>query len=206
MPTQAERAEWVSAPVVLTDSELLIGSRQVMQSWERPIMERMAAAVACGDMLEVGFGMGISANAIMRHGCKSYTVIEAHPAIAANARCWGERQSVPVTVVEGFWQDIAPLVADRFDGILYDTFPVGDDYTDHGPAFVAMARLLRPGGRFTYYTGQPESVLVNDLKTLLNEFDSVEISRTKNLTPHNGCDYFHGQQMVVVVATKGTAS
>jgi len=196
----------MAAPVVLTDSELLIGGRQVMQSWERPIMVTMAAAIADGDVLEVGFGMGISANAIIRHGCKSYTVIESHPVIAENARRWGARQTVPVTVVEGFWQDIAPLVADRFDGILYDTFPVGDDYTDHGPAFVAMARLLRPGGRFTYYTGQPETVLANDLKTLLNEFASVEISRVKNLTPHDGCDYFHGQQMTVVVATKGTAS
>ena len=87
--------DWASLKVELTDVELLIGGWQVMQRWEEPLMRVLATEVTRngGDILEVGFGVGISATAIMESGCASYTVIEAHPVVAQAARDWGERHS-----------------------------------------------------------------------------------------------------------------
>src|SRR5580698_2937717 len=93
--------DWCNLSVVLNETELLIGGKQVMQAWERPLMQVLAREVTAshGHVLEIGFGMGISAAAIVQCGCRRYSVIEAHPEIAANARRWGQKQSIPVTVL-----------------------------------------------------------------------------------------------------------
>ena len=207
MPDPAADA-WRRLPVVLTDKELLIGGRQVMQAWERPLMETLAQHVTAsnGDILEVGFGMGISAHGIMRRGCRSYTVIEAHPEIADNARRWGERQSIPVTVLEGFWQEIAPALDDRFDGVLFDTFPVTQEESHLNPAamIAPMQRLLRPGGVLAYYSGADLNFPRDQLELLLVHFDEVKLLKVSGLQPypHPACDYWNQDFMVVPVARK----
>ena len=78
------KQEWRTFKVIENKGELLIGGWQVMQSWELPLMKKLAKIVTQngGDILEIGYGMGISAREIIKCGCKSYTVIEAHPKIA----------------------------------------------------------------------------------------------------------------------------
>ena len=78
-----------------------------------------------GRVLEIGFGLGISASEIMSLGCDEYVVIEAHPEVAERARQWGRAQATPVSVVEDFWQNSLDRVG-RFDGILFDTYPVNN--------------------------------------------------------------------------------
>lgn len=203
--------DWRRLPVVLTDTELLIGGRQVMQAWERPLMETLARHVAAGagDVLEVGFGMGISADALMRCGCRTYTVIEPHPEIAGYARRWGERQPVPVTVLEGFWQDVAPGLEPRFDGVLFDTFPVTQEESHLNPAamIAPMARLLRPGGVLAYYSGADATFPRDQLEQLLTHFDEVLLLKVSGLAPypHPACDYWNQPFMVVPVATKAAS-
>ena len=56
---------------------------QVMMNWESPIMEK-AAQYIChnkGDVLEIGFGMGICADYIQAQGVNNHTIIEIHPQI-----------------------------------------------------------------------------------------------------------------------------
>ena len=50
----------------------------VMMDWEDPLMSASAAYVCenGGDILEIGFGMGISANYIQSHTINSHTIIE----------------------------------------------------------------------------------------------------------------------------------
>src|SRR5688500_16450349 len=58
------RQEWEGSDADYSDGrQLLIQGQQVMQDWEHPLMRKLAdnAAVPGGDLLEVGFGMGISA-------------------------------------------------------------------------------------------------------------------------------------------------
>ena len=53
---------------------------QVMMNWEDEIMSASAAYVTenGGDILEIGFGMGISAGYIQSHSISSHTIIENH--------------------------------------------------------------------------------------------------------------------------------
>ena len=60
---------------------------EVMGDWEIPLM-RKHAEVCCytsgGDILEIGFGMGLFANEVQRIGVKSHTIVEIHPQILKN--------------------------------------------------------------------------------------------------------------------------
>jgi guanidinoacetate N-methyltransferase len=198
--------EWRTLSVALNETELLIGGRQVMQAWERPLMQVLAREVTAshGDILEVGFGMGISAAAIVQCGCRSYTVIEAHPEIAANARRWGQEQSIPVTVLEGFWQDLAPSLPAEFDGVLFDTFPISQEDAHINPAAMipTMQRLLRHPGILTYYSGVAYGFPDDQLRLLLAHFDEVKLLKVSGLAPYPppACDYFNQTQMIVPVA------
>ena len=57
----------------------------VMMDWEEPMMSASAAYVCegGGDILEIGFGMGIAANYIQSHSIDSHTICEIHPHMMA---------------------------------------------------------------------------------------------------------------------------
>jgi guanidinoacetate N-methyltransferase len=198
------RDQWRGLPVKLSDDRLDIGGFQVMQRWEGPLMLAMAERVMidrprAGQILEVGFGMAISANMIMSHEPTSYTVIEAHPEIAENARQWGVEQSVPVTVHEGFFQDVAPELDERFDGILFDPYPItADEWFTYHLEFMPIARdLLRPGGTFVYFAGQTTRFSEEHAEAMLKLFDDVRLFRVGGLEVPEDCDYWHGDDMVL---------
>jgi guanidinoacetate N-methyltransferase len=209
MSSSATFDDWRRLSVSLTDTELRIGGKQVMQAWERPLMEVLAREVTAsrGDILEVGFGMGISAGAILQCGCRSYTVIEAHPEIAEHARRWGRDQGIPVTVLEGFWQDVAPQLPADFDGILFDTFPICREEAHINPASMipTMQRLLRRGGILTYYSGVVAGFPDDQLRLLLTDFDEVKLLKVSGLEPYPApaCDYWGRSCMIIPVARKG---
>ena len=54
---------------------------EVMMNWEDSIMKASADYVCenGGDILEIGFGMGISAGYIQANNINSHTIIENHP-------------------------------------------------------------------------------------------------------------------------------
>ena len=56
---------------------------EVMMDWEDLLMSASAAYVTenGGDMLEIGFGMGISAGYMHSHSINSHTIVENHPDI-----------------------------------------------------------------------------------------------------------------------------
>lgn len=195
-------------PISLTDTELTIGGWQVMQSWELPLVRVMAQEVTArgGDILEIGFGMGLTAREIIRCGCRTYTVIEAHPAIADMARQWSSQQNLPVTVVEGFWQDRVTSLQAQYDGILFDTFPLSksERHRNHY-AFIPVApSLLRQNGVLTYYSDETVDYRTSHLRLLLRFFNEVKLIKVAGLQPFPHCEYWHHAHMVVPVARKVT--
>lgn len=60
------QGKWQTSKAHYDTEQLIIENQQVMQSWEAPYMTSMAKEVtqSHGDILEVGFGMGISATYI----------------------------------------------------------------------------------------------------------------------------------------------
>jgi len=122
---------------------------EVMMDWEDTIMSASAAYVCegGGDILEIGFGMGISATYIQSHTINSHTIIENHPQIIPRAQAWAASRS-NVTIVEGSWFDVKDTLS-TYDGSFSDTW--GDDNSDHYYSF--LPSIMKPGGRATWWNG-----------------------------------------------------
>ena len=65
---------------------------EVMMNWEDSLMSASAAYVCKGggDILEIGFGMGISAGYMHSHSISSHTIIENHPEVIPKAQGLGK--------------------------------------------------------------------------------------------------------------------
>jgi guanidinoacetate N-methyltransferase len=198
--------EWGELPVEITEHELRVGGWQVMQAWERPLMEVMAREVSeqRGDVLEIGYGMGMAARMIVDAGCTSYTTIEAHPAIAEIARTWAAMQGVPCTVIEGMWEDVVPRLSTRFDGILFDTFPLSAEERgrNHFPFIPQAPQLLRKNGVLVYYSDESADFRAEHLALLLADFNEVKLIKVADLRPGDDCEYWQKDQMIVPVARR----
>lgn len=196
--------QWAAMPASLNTDELEIGGWQVMQSWELPLMRVLAEAVTPeeGDVLEVGFGMGICANEIAKRGCRSYAVIEAHPTVATLAREWGSKQSFPVTVHEGLWQDVIPTMSEKYDGIVFDTFPLAPEERGRNHfTFIPLAPgLLKPSGVLTLYSDETTDFRAEHLNLLLTAFPEVRLIKVNGLQPPEDCEYWKHSEMVIPVA------
>ena len=91
----------------------------VMHKWEHPIM-KVKADFVCqngGDIIEFGFGMGISANYIQKHNIKSHTICEINPQILETLYIWAQDKP-NVTILEGDWYDNIDKMG-KYDGILF---------------------------------------------------------------------------------------
>lgn len=210
------RDDWESSAAARDASELVIQGQQVMQSWEQPLMERMARAAASrgGDVLEVGFGMGISASFIVEAGVRSYTVIECNDAVIAGFERWRARYpGTEIRLVRGRWQDVSDQLG-MYDGILFDTYPLSQDeylrnevngraYSHAGEFFPLAAAKLRPGGVFTYFTCEIDSLSRGHQRLLMRHFDSFQVSVVRGLAPPVGCQYWWASSMAMVTATRG---
>ena len=73
-----------------------------------------------GDILEIGFGMGISAGYIQDNNPKSHTIIESHPQVISRALDWAKDRD-NVTIVQGDWYDKYSKLP-TYDGIFYDAY------------------------------------------------------------------------------------
>jgi spermidine synthase len=94
----------------------------IMHRSEARVMQELSH-LACqrgGDILEIGFGMGMSAQYIQSHDIQSHTIIEVHPEIYTHALRWADGNPT-IKVLLGDWYDILPTMTTTFDGILHDT-------------------------------------------------------------------------------------
>lgn len=126
------------------------GKREVMMSWEDPIMAASAQYVAenGGNILEIGFGMGISANYIQSYSPTSHIIVEIHPDIIPIAQAWAEGKP-GVQILQGDWYQIRELISQNgpYDGVFHDTY--GDINRRHIVDFCTS--IIKPGGRFTLW-------------------------------------------------------
>ena len=141
--------EFKDTTLVFTDNEIVIDDgRSVMMSWEAPIMEKSAEYIcqSKGDILEIGFGMGICSDYIQAQGVNSHTIVEIHPQVIEKLKIWAEGKS-NVTIVEGDWNSVE---LDTYDGIFLDTY--GDLHLDSFKSF-AIAKA-KDGARITYWNNE----------------------------------------------------
>ena len=146
---------------------------EVMMDWETSIMEKSAEYVCHnkGDVLEIGFGMGICADYIQAQGVNTHTIVEIHPQIIDNLKVWAEDKS-NVTIVEGDWNSVSGL--STYDGIFLDTF--GDDNWDSFKPFAIDK--AKSGAKITYWNNFNEENNEHSFDSI--SFESISISPDSN--------------------------
>jgi spermidine synthase len=113
-----------SKEVVFTENNIYLKENPrsvVMDTSSKSLMD-MYSYVVCqngGNVLDVGFGMGLSANK-MSELADTYTCIEINPQIYENAIEWA-KDKPNVEIIFGDWVDIIPTLTKKFDGIFMDT-------------------------------------------------------------------------------------
>ena len=149
--------EFSDTKIVDTETDV-----EVMMSWEDPIMERTAEYVcqSKGDILEIGFGMGICSDYIQAQGVNSHTIVEIHPQIIDKLKLWASGKS-NVTIVEGDWYVVKDSLG-TYDGIFLDTY--GDLQLDKFKAFAI--EKAKSGCKISYWNNK-------ESENNLYSFDSV---------------------------------
>jgi protein arginine N-methyltransferase 2 len=172
--------------IYFADATSPTGEKAVMMDWEDPIMYASAQYVAenGGNILEIGYGMGISANYIQSFGPKSHTIVEIHPEIASQARSWAKRGE-GITVLEGDWFNLKKEIEVNapYDGIFYDAY--GDENEKRIVDFCIS--ILNKGGRFTLWNPLPYPF--RNQKKIENEKITYDIINLSEINIPNN-DYF----------------
>ena len=129
-----------------------IGTNYVMMDWEDNLMKQHAKLVCHnkGDVLEFGFGMGISSTYIQSHNPKSHTIIEIHPQVIEKAKQWA-KDKPGVRIVEGDWFENLDKL-EKYDGIFFDTY-ADPNYLRFGEV---VKNLVKSGSYVTWWNSKPK--------------------------------------------------
>ena len=151
------------------DEEILI-----MMDWEHPAMSASAAYVTQngGDILEIGFGMGISAGYMHSHSINSHTIVENHPEIIQKAVEWANGKS-NVTIISQSWADVTASLT-TYDGVFYDT------HMDYRSSLLSssLSSLTKNGTRFTYWNSNDPSNDSSQMNLSNVTYKTISVSPT----------------------------
>jgi len=188
--------------------------QQIMEDWQIPLMRAMARHVAAshGDVLEIGFGRGVSAQLIQEHGVRSHTIVEpSEHSISHYFAPWRARHAgCDIRLCPDRWQEVDDRLG-LFDGVFFHAFPMNEqEFAEHmmqgvtfaEHAFGAMAAHLRPGGVFTYLTTEIDSLVREHQRRLLRHFREISLHVEPLKVPHDTRDLWWVDSMVVVRAVK----
>ena len=195
-------------------AESRLSDDRIMEEWQEPLMKIMARQVAGPgkDLLEIGFGRGVSATMIQDIGVRSHTIVESNAfSVREHFESWRVRYpDREIRMVEGRWQDVRDQL-DVYDGIFFHAFPLNEqEFIDHVVEsatfaehfFPEAARMLREGGAFTYLTTEIDSLSRRHQRALLKYFLSIHLSVEKISPPTDTRDTWWADSMVIVKAVK----
>lgn len=117
--------------IQLAEPKNYLNSGIVMDKVAKPITKKFCEVVGetRGHILDVGFGLGYSAQYFYEMGVKSYTCIEINEQVYEKALQWAKDKQ-NVHIILGDWIDIIPTLTSKYDGIFMDTY--GDSFTKYG--------------------------------------------------------------------------
>lgn len=152
----------------------------VMHKWEDDLMKKSADFVCAngGHILEIGYGMGISANYIQQNKIESHTICEIHPQIQTRLKKWAWDKEEIIILGDWYeslmnWQDDVDQTK-TFDGILYDAH--------RDPNHKMFKRLVElvanKGCRITWWNNSPREW--NEMKLPNVEFEQIKVNPPKN--------------------------
>lgn len=133
----------------------------IMMEWERDWMKRVAEIICSkgGDILNIGFGMGIVDSFISNSKIDSHTIVEIHPDVLSHMKDSGWYKKA--NIIEGDWRSNIDKF-NFYDGVFYDTFGgnLGDFYNG---LLRKLKTFLKVGGIFTFwYPYNKENTYLNN--------------------------------------------
>lgn len=186
---------------------------EIMEDWQIPMMDAMAdiAAKQHGDVLEIGFGRGVSAKIIQERGVRSHTIIECNDSVVERFHRWREKYpSQDIRLVHARWQDAMDELS-TYDGIFFHTYPLNETeymeqalnsatFAEH--FFETAAKLLREGGAFTYLSNEIDSLSRRHQRALFRHFSRISTTVVSLDVPPDVKDTWWANTMLAVEAGK----
>lgn len=152
------RFDYLDTKVEYGTDFLKVGDQYVMHEWERPLIKRMIEDLRLtsdDSILEVGFGMGISASIIEEYRPFLHTIVEPHPVMLRKAEQWIGKRS-HIKLCPGYWQNYKSQK--KFSAIFFDPFcDTADDVIRENLEFLDYAanNLLVDNGRLSIFWIHP---------------------------------------------------
>lgn len=199
--------------VIVDREQQTLTDQEIMEDWQIPIMHKMAELIAQdgGDILEIGFGRGISADMIQNYPIDSHTIIECNDTVVEQFYKWKEKYpSKDIRLVHGLWQDTIHDL-DTFNGIFFHTYVLNEDeymryvngsitFAEH--FFKDAVKHLKHGGSFTYFSNEVDSLSREHQRLLLKHFSSFTMQIVSLDVPSDVKDTWWADTIAVVKAIK----
>ncbi|MCW6052943.1 class I SAM-dependent methyltransferase [Lyngbya sp. CCAP 1446/10] len=202
------QSQWQDASAIYTEGKLLINGYLVMEDWETPYMKELARVATSnqGVVLEVGFGLGISATYVQAYPIEKHIVIEANADVFKKLQELALLAERKVEPLFGFWQDVISAIPDQsVDGILFDTYPLNEEegrYPYAIPFFESAYRVLKKGGIFTYFSAEVNDFSPYHLEKLKAAgFNNIQ-KKVLSVSPPKDCPAWGDDTIVVPIIIK----
>ena len=135
--------------ITISDNAITLSGYTVMHAGEYELMKKLADLTTQngGDILELGFGMHISADYVQANpNVTSHTIIEIHPEVFETALEWA-KDKPNTEIILGDWIDVVPTLNKNFDGVLHDTF----DENNWSKYLETISRVCKKNTILTFY-------------------------------------------------------
>ena len=170
--------DYINRKLIFEDDKIYFsdefGLFEVMMDWEDSIMKASANYICKngGDILEIGFGMGISANHIQANDINSHTIVENNPQVIEKLKSWAQDNS-NVIIVEGDWYQVKDSLS-TYDGVFYDTYGEGD-WTKFSEE---ISSLVKPSAKVTWWNNEPSTNSIQNIDGV--DYESINIDPPPN--------------------------
>mmetsp|Transcript_20248 Transcript_20248/g.56139 ORF Transcript_20248/g.56139 Transcript_20248/m.56139 type:complete len:342 (-) Transcript_20248:150-1175(-) len=216
--SEAGNSEYLQQKLTFHEDKILDEAGDaVMMEWEKPLMEAHAELICSqgGDVLNVGFGMGLIDEAIQARFAtndtlRSHTIIEAHPDVYARMLKDGWDKRKGVRILFGRWQDMLGELK-QYDGIFFDTY--GEHYYDLSDFQSYLPQILKKDGVYSFFNGlAPDNMFFHGVSCevvklelqrlgMVTQFKPIAVQATQDATwKGTSRRYFHNNMYYVPFA------
>ena len=190
-----------------------LSDADIMEDWQLPMMRVMAdiATRQHGDVLEIGFGRGVSAEFIQQRDVRSHTIVECNDSVVGRYERWREQHAAQdIRLVHARWQDAVDQLS-SYDAIFFHTYPMNEaeyleqalnsaTFAEH--FFETAAKLLRKEGVLTYLSNEIDSLSRRHQRALFRHFTRVSTTIVPLKIPDDVRDTWWADTMVAVEVTR----